>query len=94
VRAQIVADVETAYGAYQTSRAMVERAEGRLLAQAARARDLVIIQYEKGAASLIEYLDAQRTFIAVNVEYLQNLTAYWSAIFQLETATAIELGPP
>lgn len=94
VRAQIVADVETAYGAYQTSRAMVERAEGRLLAQAARARDLVTIQYEKGAASLIEYLDAQRTFIAVNVEYLQNLTAYWSAIFQLETATAIELGPP
>ena len=31
------------------------------------------LQYQKGAASLLEYLDAQRTFIANNVEYLQDL---------------------
>ena len=91
VRAEIVSDVELAFGAYQVSRLLVERAEGRLLERATRSRDLVTIQYQKGAASLIEYLDAQRTFIAVNASYLQDLAAYWTAVFQLESATATEL---
>jgi len=91
VRAEIVSDVELAFGAYHVSRLLVERAEGRLLERATRSRDLVTIQYQKGAASLIEYLDAQRTFIAVNASYLQDLAAYWTAVFQLESATATEL---
>lgn len=93
VRAVILSDVEAAFGAYQASRLLVERAEGRLLERAARSRELVTIQYQRGAASLIEYLDAQRTFIAVNAEYLQDLTDYWSAVFQLESATATEMTP-
>ena len=91
VRAEIVSDVELAFGAYQVSRLLVEREEGRLLERATRSRELVTIQYQKGAASLIEYLDAQRTFIAVNASYLQDLAAYWTAVFQLESATATEL---
>ena len=64
VQAQLVADVEGAYNAFASSRKLVERMEGRLLDRAKRARDLVSLQYQKGAASLLEYLDAQRTFIA------------------------------
>ena len=65
--------------------------QGRLLDRAKRARDLVEIQYKKGAASLLELLDAQRTFIATNVEYYQDLATYWSSIFALEQATGMEL---
>ena len=91
LRAQVVADVENAYAGYQTAQHQVQRMEGRLLDRAQRARELVALQYQKGAASLLEYLDAQRTYVAVKGEYIQNLTAYWNAIFQIESATATEL---
>jgi outer membrane protein, heavy metal efflux system len=91
LRAQVVADVENAYASYQTAQHQVQRMEGRLLDRAQRARQLVELQYQKGAASLLEYLDAQRTYVAVKGEYIQNLTAYWNAIFQIESATATEV---
>jgi cobalt-zinc-cadmium efflux system outer membrane protein len=90
-RAQILSDVGTAFGNYSATRELVERMEGRLLERARRARDLTKLQYEKGAASLLEYLDAQRTFIATTVEYLTDLANYWTAIFQLEQAVGGEL---
>jgi cobalt-zinc-cadmium efflux system outer membrane protein len=89
--AQLASDVEGAFNAFVSSRKLVERMESRLLDRARRARDLVSLQYQKGAASLLEYLDAQRTFIANNVEYLQDLTNYWTAVFQLEAAVGVDL---
>jgi cobalt-zinc-cadmium efflux system outer membrane protein len=65
--------------------------EGRLLERSKRARDLVQLQYQKGAASLLEYLDAQRTYIANNVEYLQELANYWIAVYQLEAAVGMDM---
>jgi outer membrane protein, heavy metal efflux system len=90
-QAQLVADVEGAFNAFVSSRKLVERMERRLLDRSKRARDLVSLQYQKGAASLLEYLDAQRTFIANNVEYLQDLTNYWTAVYQLEAAIGVDL---
>jgi cobalt-zinc-cadmium efflux system outer membrane protein len=89
--AQVVADVEAGYNAFASSRKLVERMEDRLLDRSKRARDLVSLQYQKGAASLLEYLDAQRTFIANNVEYLQDLANYWTAVYQLEAAIGMDL---
>jgi cobalt-zinc-cadmium efflux system outer membrane protein len=91
LRAQVVADVENAFASYQTTRSLVQRMEGRLLDRADRARQLVELQYEKGAASLLEFLDAQRTYVAAKLEYIQDLTAYWNAVFEIEAATATEL---
>jgi cobalt-zinc-cadmium efflux system outer membrane protein len=89
--AQVVSDVETAWTNFLSSRKLVERMETRLLDRAKRARDLVEIQFRKGAASLLEYLDAQRTYISTNVEYLQDLTNYWTAVYQLEQAVGTDL---
>jgi outer membrane protein, heavy metal efflux system len=91
LRAQVVAEVESAYNGWLTARQLVQRMEGRLLERAQRARDLVEFQYQKGAASLLEYLDAQRTYVTTKSEYIQDLAAYWNAIFQIEAATATEL---
>jgi cobalt-zinc-cadmium efflux system outer membrane protein len=90
-RAQVLNDVGSAHGNFAATRELVERMEGRLLERAKRARDLVSLQYQKGAASLLEYLDAQRTFIATNQEYLQDLANYWTAVFQLEAAVGTDL---
>ncbi len=92
--ATVASDVSTAFAAFDASRKLVQRMEGGgLLESAKTARDITRIQYEKGAASLTDYLDAQRTYIATNVEYFQDLTNYWTAVFQLEEAVGVELKP-
>jgi len=89
--AQVVSDVGTAYAAYLASRTLVERMENSLLARAKTARDIVEIQHRAGTVPLMDFLDAERTYIATNVEYFQDLAAYWTAIYQLEQATGTEL---
>ncbi len=93
IAALVGSDVATAVTAFTSARNRTARMEGRLLERAGRARDLVRLQYEKGATSLFEFLDAQRIFLATQTEYLQNLNDYWTAVFQLEQATGMELRP-
>jgi cobalt-zinc-cadmium efflux system outer membrane protein len=92
-RAQVRSDVETAWAAFQSARLQSRRMDESLLRQADRARTLVSVQYDKGAASLIEFLDAQRTFVAINVESLQVVQAWWTAVFRLEAAVGQEFSP-
>lgn len=95
--AQVVNDVATGFAAYNTTRALVERMEGPrregggLLQSARGAFEIVALQYDKGAASLTDYLDALRTYIATKTEYYGDLYNYWTAVFQLEAAVAKEL---
>jgi cobalt-zinc-cadmium efflux system outer membrane protein len=89
--AQVVSDVSTAMAGYESSRSLVERMERQLRPSADRAFSITRLQYDKGAASLMDFLDAQRTYIATNVEYLQDLTNYWTAVFQVEQAIGMEL---
>jgi len=90
-RAQVISDVSQADASYRASRDMVRRMEGELLRNAKLSRDLEELLYRKGAASLLEFLDAQRTYIATNLEYRQDLQSYWNAVYQLEQATGIQL---
>ncbi len=90
-RAQVISDVTQADASYRAARDMVRRMEGELLKNAKLARDLEELSYRKGAASLLDFLDAQRTYIATNLEYRQDLQSYWSAVYQLEQATATQL---
>jgi cobalt-zinc-cadmium efflux system outer membrane protein len=89
--AQVVSDVEAAYAAFAGSKVLVERMEGAELASAQTARDITKRQFDGGTATLMDFLDAQRTYIATHIEYLQDLTAYWTAVFQLEQAVGTEL---
>jgi cobalt-zinc-cadmium efflux system outer membrane protein len=91
--AQVASDVESALAAFEAQRKLAERMRSGLLDRAKRARDLVEVQFSKGAASLLELLDAERTYIATHGEYLQDLTSYWIAVAQLEAATAAEYRP-
>jgi cobalt-zinc-cadmium efflux system outer membrane protein len=92
-RAQVRTDVETAWAAFQAAHLQSRRMDESLLRQAERARTLVSLQYDKGAASLIEFLDAQRTFVAINVESLTVVQAWWTAVFRLEAAVGQEFLP-
>jgi cobalt-zinc-cadmium efflux system outer membrane protein len=67
--------------------------EATLLERARKSLDITRVQYEKGAASLLDLLDAQRTYTATRVEYAQDLANYWTAVALLEEAMAGELRP-
>jgi cobalt-zinc-cadmium efflux system outer membrane protein len=89
--AQVASDVENAYAAYVGSRTLVERMESALLASAKKALDITKLQWLAGKANLTDYLDARQAFIATNVEYIGDLTNYWTAVAQLEAAVGTEL---
>jgi len=95
--AQVASDVGTAYAAYLASKELVQRMEGSrranggLLESAKGAFDIAAAQYDKGAASLTEYLDALRTYLATKNEYFGDLATYWTSVFQLEAAVGRDL---
>ncbi len=89
--AQVVSDVESAYAAYVGSRTLVERMENALLASAKKALDITKLQWLAGKANLTDYLDARQAFIQTNVEYIGDLTGYWTAVAQLEQAVGTDL---
>jgi cobalt-zinc-cadmium efflux system outer membrane protein len=92
VVAQVVGELSQAMSAFETSRGLVERMEnGGLLRSAKMARDITRTQYERGAGTLMDLLDAQRTYITTSIEYIQDLTSYWTAVSQLEQAAGMEL---
>jgi cobalt-zinc-cadmium efflux system outer membrane protein len=91
--AQITADVRTAWGELASARARVERSQSALLESARRARDLVGYQYQKGAVSLFERLDAERVYVAAVVESFQALADYWTALYRLDVAVGMDLEP-
>jgi cobalt-zinc-cadmium efflux system outer membrane protein len=88
--AQAANDLSTAYAAFKANRELVERMEASLLGRAKTARDILEKQYRAGNATLMDFLDAERTYIATNLEYLTDLTQYWTALFQLEQAVGVE----
>ncbi len=95
--AQVVSDVSTGVSAFVSAKRLVERMEGPrrdgggLLESARGAFEIVATQYEKGGASLTDYLDALRTYIATRNEYFGDLANYWTAVFQVEAAIAKDL---
>lgn len=91
VDAQVLLDVTQAFAAYTAAKSQVERMESKLLQQARVSRDLAQHLYQRGAASFIDFMDAQRAFVSSRLEYHQDLAGYWDAVYQLEQATGTPL---
>ncbi len=89
--AQVSSDVSTAWAQYIAARELVTRMETIILDRAKKAHDIVDLQYKGGTASLMDFLDAERQYIAVNQEHLQDIALYWGAVFALEQAVGVEL---
>jgi cobalt-zinc-cadmium efflux system outer membrane protein len=91
VKAQVLSDVTQSLAAYVAAKSQVERMKSSLLEQAKVSRDLAQHMYQKGAASFIDFMDAQRQYVASRLEYNQDLANYWNAVYQLEQVTGSAL---
>lgn len=90
-RNRALAEVESAYRAYETAREQVKAYEMGLLKQADESRDIQLAAYREGVVELITLLDAQRTRSEVRVNYYRALFDYQTSIFQLELATGVDI---
>jgi outer membrane protein, heavy metal efflux system len=90
-RNRALADVESAYRAYEASREQVRAFEAGILKQADESRDITLFAYREGATELIALIDAQRTRAEVRRNYNKALFDYHASIFRLELATGMEI---
>jgi len=83
---QALAEVDTAYSALRIQRERVGLLRDTYLPKAQRARQTVEFAYRRGGVSLLDFLDAQRTYRETALEHLRALGNYWTAVYQLEAA--------
>jgi outer membrane protein, heavy metal efflux system len=83
---QVVSDVVDAYQALRSSEQIVQLYRGGYVDQAKQSRDISEYAYKRGAASLLDYLDAERTYRANQLAYRQALATYMSALEQTRQA--------
>jgi cobalt-zinc-cadmium efflux system outer membrane protein len=90
---QARADVETAFAAVLTELKKVRRLRDLYLPQAQRVRETVDFAYRRGGLSVLDLLDAQRTYRETALEHVRALGRYWSQVYQLEAAVGSPLEP-
>jgi len=83
---QVSTDVVTAFANLQTNDQIIQLYRGGYLDQAKQSRDISEYAYRKGAASLLDYLDAERTYRANQLAYRQALASYMLALEQMRQA--------
>jgi cobalt-zinc-cadmium efflux system outer membrane protein len=90
---QVLQDVETAYASFESSRNRVRLYEESYLSRARESRDIAEFAFQKGATSLLDLLDAERTYRATQLAYRQALAAYMTNLAQLEAAVGAPVIP-
>jgi cobalt-zinc-cadmium efflux system outer membrane protein len=92
-RAQVFSDVDSAYEQVRSNIALLEPYKAQYRDQATRVRDTVTYAYQRGGASLMDFLNAQSDYRVVQLAYLQLVGAYLTAAGQLNLAVGREVIP-
>jgi cobalt-zinc-cadmium efflux system outer membrane protein len=82
----VLSDVANAYEAVRSNDEVVQLYTSGYLKQAQDSRDISEYAYKRGGASLLDYLDAERSYRSVQLAYRQALASYMTALEQLKEA--------
>ncbi len=82
----VLTDIANAYETLKTSDQVVQLYESGYLKQAQDSRDISEYAYKRGAASLLDFLDAERSYRATQLAYRQALANYMLALEQVREA--------
>jgi cobalt-zinc-cadmium efflux system outer membrane protein len=83
---QVATDVRDAYEALQTSDRVARYYRSGYLDVSQKSRDISEYAYHRGAASLLDFLDAERSYRATQLAWRQAIAAYLTALEQLRAA--------
>ena len=90
-RAQVFSDVDSAYATVNSAVILLKPYKERYLKQATNVRDTIEFSYQHGAASLLDFLNAQADYRTVQVTYLNLIGSYLDAANQLNLAAGREV---
>jgi outer membrane protein, heavy metal efflux system len=82
----VLSDVTVAYEAVRSNDEIVQLYTSGYLKQAQDSRDISEYAYKRGAASLLDFLDAERSYRSVQLAYRQALASYMTGVEQLKEA--------
>ena len=82
----VIGDVASAYEAVKSNDEVMQLYVSGYLKQAQDSRDISEYAYRRGAVSLLDFLDAERSYRATQLAYRQALGSYMTSLEQLKAA--------
>ena len=82
----VMSDVASAYEGVKSNDEIVQLYVSGYLQQAKDSRDISEYAYKAGSASLLDFLDAERSYRSAQLAYRQALSSYMTALEQLKQA--------
>jgi cobalt-zinc-cadmium efflux system outer membrane protein len=92
-RALVFSGVDSAYATVTSTLILLKPYKDHYLQQASRVRDTIAFSYDHGAASLLDFLNAQASYRSVQVSYLNLVGSYLEAANLLNQAVGREVIP-
>jgi cobalt-zinc-cadmium efflux system outer membrane protein len=90
-RALVLSDIDSAYATLQSSLVLLRPYRTHYLQQAAHVREIISYGYQHGAASLLDFLQAQQDYRGIQLSYLNLVGAYLTAANQVNLAVGREV---
>ena len=84
-------DVDSAYETVESTRRLLRPYRDHYIPQAGRVRDTVSFAYRNGGASLLDFLDAQKSYRDAQLAYRNLIGSYLAAVNQLNLAVGREV---
>lgn len=89
--AQVFSDVDSAYETLNSNLILLRPYKTSYLARASSVRDTISFSYQRGGASLLDFLQAQQDYRTVQLSYLNLVGSYLTAAAQLNLAVGREV---
>ncbi len=89
----VMTDVATAFEAVKTGERIIQLYQSGYLKESKESLDISQYAYQRGAASLLDFLDAERSYRSTELAYRETLAAYMLAVEQLNEATGMRQSP-
>jgi len=90
VETQVYSDVDSAYATLSSNIILLKPYKRQYLEQAVRVRDTVLFSYQRGGASLLDFLNAESDYRTVQLNYVNLIGSYLTAAAQLNLAVGRE----
>jgi cobalt-zinc-cadmium efflux system outer membrane protein len=91
MRAQVFSDVDSAYVTVLSSLNMLRPYKTKYLPLAIDVRDRIAFSYKNGGASLLDYLDSEKSYRDTRLAYLNLIGSYLTAAAQINMAVGREV---
>jgi outer membrane protein, heavy metal efflux system len=88
-----VTDVVNAYASFETSQKILNLYQSGYLEQARKSLEITKYVYQRGAGTILDLLDAERTYRATELAYRDALASYMTSLKQLNFAVGKQVIP-